>query len=77
MQDEQKTTNEIKEEYNFDRPSYTFIPKGDHLWRQQGYYLVCFSCELKHAVFVGKDKVMVGEKGGKPILKNRKEIGMI
>jgi len=51
---------------------FKFVPKGRHNWRQQGFYLVCKSCDLQHAIFIGPDKVMVGEtKEGKPILKKR------
>jgi len=58
---------------NFDNPVYSFIPRGYHEWRQQGYYLVCKSCELQHAVWIGKDKIMIGvDETGKPILKKRK-----
>ena len=60
-----------EEVLDFDNPTYSFIPKGVHEWRQQGYYLVCKSCEVTHAVWIGPDKIMVGinEKG--PILKER------
>jgi len=64
-----------EEVLDFNKPSFAFIPKGNHKWRQQGPYLVCKSCELQHAVFIGMDKVMVGmNKDGKPILKSRKSI---
>jgi hypothetical protein len=53
-------------------PSYRFIPKGYHEWRQEGGYIICRSCELEHAVWIGMDKILVGlNKDGKPILKNR------
>jgi len=63
-----------EEVLDFNKPDYVFVPKGNHDWRQQGYYLVCKSCELQHAIYVGPDKIMVGmdEKG--PILKERKDI---
>jgi hypothetical protein len=64
-----------EEVLNFDKPDFSFIPSGDHRWRQQGPYLVCKSCELQHAVYIGSDKIMVGLDGnGKPILKNRKSV---
>lgn len=71
-----KNNQEKNEEVlDFNKPSFTFIPEGNHQWRQQGCYLVCKSCELQHAVFIGMDKIMVGiDKKGKPILKNRKSI---
>ena len=80
MQDELKTNEEetkaIVEEASWDKPDYIFVPKGNHQYKQQGYYLVCTSCDLSHAVFIGKDKVMVGLQEGQPILKTRKEIGL-
>ena len=66
---------EWSETLDFNKPSFTFVPKGNHTWRQQGPYLVCKSCELQHAVFIGPDKIMVGtDKKGQPILKSRKSI---
>lgn len=74
MQEEPKTKDEIQpisEELNFEKPSYVFLPEGKHTYRQQGPYLVCRSCELQHAVYIGMDHQMVGEKNGKPVLKKR------
>ena len=72
---------EIKEEgesLDFNSPAFTFTPAGRHTYRQEGYYLVCKSCELHHAVFIGPDKVMVGEtEDGQPILKTKKELGYL
>lgn len=84
MQQEEPKINEkeeikpIAEESSWDKPDYVFLPKGTHLWHQEGYYLVCGSCDLVHAVFIGNDKLLVGfDKGGQPILKTRKEVGMV
>lgn len=45
-----------------------------HTWRQKGVWLVCKSCEMQHAVYLGMAKIMVGEKeDGTPILANRGE----
>jgi hypothetical protein len=79
MQDDTKTKDEqeiesIKEEYNFEKPDYVFIPSGVHKFHQEGFYLICTSCDLSHATFIGKDRVMVGEKDGQPIIKKRKEV---
>lgn len=55
-------------------PDFTFVP-GRHVYRQQGPYLVCRECPLHHAVYIGMDKIMVGEdKDGVPILKKRSEL---
>jgi hypothetical protein len=67
--------DEPQEEYevlDFNKPDYKFVPSGYHDWRQQGSYLVCKSCELTHAVYIGIDKVFVGyNKEGEPLLKKR------
>lgn len=74
----QKKENEEKAEIlDFNKPSYSFVPKGNHDWKQKGPYLVCMSCELQHAVWIGVEKIMVGiNEKGKPILKRRKDLGM-
>lgn len=80
MQQEEPKKNEqeeaITEEYSLDKPDFIFLPKGRHVYRQQGYYLVCASCDLVHATFIGADYVMVGEKDGEPVIKKRKEVGL-
>lgn len=71
---DEEVLNLKKEEqaYDFDNPEFTFIPKGIHNWRQEGPYLVCRSCEIHHAVFIGMEKMMVGiDENGNPILKSR------
>jgi hypothetical protein len=70
MNDEEKNGEET-ETLDFTNPDYVFIPKGNCKWRQQGYYLVCKSCEITHAVWIGPDKIMVGEDEKGPILKPR------
>lgn len=66
-----------KEELDFNKPDFVFIPKEFHEWRQQGYYLICLSCEVKHAIWIGENKVLVGlDEKGQPILKTRQELGM-
>ena len=81
QQDEPKTNEDIIEPYieeaDFNNPDYIFLPKGNHIYKQRGYYIVCESCDLVHAVFIGPDKIMVGVKKGQPILKTRKELGMV
>ena len=61
-----------EETLNFDQPTFSFRPKEIHGWRQQGPYLVCKSCDITHAAFIGMGKVMVGiDEKGKPILEKR------
>jgi hypothetical protein len=63
-------TNEETEVLDFTKPDYIFVPKGSHDWRQMGPYIVCKSCDLEHAVYVGVKKQMVGiNEQGQPILK--------
>jgi hypothetical protein len=64
------------EEKDMAKPDYKFVP-GNHLWKQEGYYLVCYGCELSHAVWIGEDKLMVGVDSNGPIVKTRKELGMV
>lgn len=63
------------EQLDFTKPTYVFEPNEHHEWRQQGYYLICKSCELEHAVWVGSDKLLIGlNDKGQPIFKNRRFI---
>lgn len=67
-----KEDEALTEDLDFSKPNFEFIPKGSHEWRQQGYYLICKSCDLEHAVWIGSEKLMVGVKdSGQPILKDR------
>ena len=66
---EEEADNEV---LNFNEPSFSFIPKGGHDWKQEGPYLICRGyCELEHATFIGMDKVLVGINENGPILKAR------
>jgi len=41
-------------------------------YRQRGPYLVCISCEVQHAIYIGMEKIMVGEDtDGTPIIEKR------
>ena len=41
-----------------------------HHWVQRGPYLVCTSCPIEHALWIGVDKMLVGyNKKGEPLLK--------
>jgi hypothetical protein len=63
---EEKEQTEVQ---NFNMPDYSFIPKGSHDWRQQGPYLVCKSCEIQQATWMGVNKRMVGMNKKGPIIK--------
>lgn len=77
QESEETKDDSISEVLNFDKPDFTFVPKANHEWRQQGPYLCCKSCEVEHAVWVGTDKMLVGlDEKGQPILKTRAELGM-
>lgn len=72
MEEQNEKTNIEEPETEQLQEIYKFLPKGRHTWRQQGFYLVCKSCELQHAVYIGPKKIMVGEdQEGRPILKDR------
>ena len=62
---------------DFTKPDYKFNAGGIHEWRQEGYYLVCRSCEITHAQWIGKEKILVGfTEEKKPLFKTRKELNM-
>ena len=59
---------------DFNKPEYTFVP-GRHVYRQEGPYLICRSCELHHAIHIGIENLMVGEdENGVPIIKSKQEV---
>ena len=68
----QVSDKQLGEVLDFNNPAYTFEPNEQHEWRQQGIYLICKSCEITHAVYIGMNKILVGlDKEGKPILEKR------
>lgn len=75
--EQEKQSSETKsdqktEELDFNTPDFSFTAKSNHEWRQRGYFLICYSCELQHAVFVGGDKILTGfESDGTPILSKK------
>lgn len=74
---DQNNPQEENETLDFNRPAFSFTPQGTHMYRQSGPYLICRSCELQHAIWVGMDRLMVGiAEDGQPIIKTRKELGM-
>lgn len=74
MDNQQENEKPEEESLDFNRPDFTFIPKGIHEWVQRGPYLICKSCELEHAVWVGMQAQMIGIKeDGQPILRLRSE----
>lgn len=76
-QQEANETEERKEILDFTKPDFSFIPQGFHKYKQVGYYLVCTSCEIQHAIWVGPHKILVGvDEKGAPVLKTRKELGI-
>lgn len=73
--EDQKTEEEvIVEEGEVMRKEYEFIPSALCKYKQRGPYLICMSCEIQHATWIGMEKIMVGEDtDGKPIVKSRFE----
>lgn len=70
--EENEDIKEDSEVLDFTKPTFTFNPTGYHEYRQMGPYLVCQSCEIQHAVWVGIDKILVGfDETNQPILKTR------
>jgi hypothetical protein len=61
----------------FNKEDIVYFPPGRHVWRQQGPYVVCRDCELSHAVFIGMEKMMIGEdENGKPLLQKRDKVSI-
>lgn len=57
---------------DFNKPSFKFEPNEHHEWRQQGPYVICKSCELEHAIWIGMDKLLTGlNEKGQPIFRKR------
>ena len=68
----EEQTEPIQESLDFSKPDYVFTPNENHEWRQQGPYVVCKSCEIEHAVFIGMEKILIGlDEKGRPLLKKR------
>lgn len=43
-----------------------------HQWHQEGGYLICDSCTVRHASHIGIDRVLKGfDDQGKPIIEKR------
>lgn len=60
---------------DFTKADFVFEPKQYHEWRQMGPYLVCKSCEVEHASYIGMSQLLVGlDSEGVPILKDRSEV---
>lgn len=75
MQKKQQTNGQAEnnkdeqEVLDFDSPIYVFKPNDRHGWIQQGPYLICKTCELDHATYIGIDKHLMGlDEKGQPIL---------
>jgi hypothetical protein len=63
----------LQENLDFSRPDFVFKPNEQHDWRQQGPYLVCKSCEISHATYIGPGKIMTGvNEKGQPIISKSK-----
>lgn len=55
--------------FNVEKDAVVYQPNPGHEWRQQGPFLICNSCPLKHAVRIGIDKRLMGfDKNGQPII---------
>lgn len=65
-------SEEIKDEGEILEKVFEFTPSGTCTYVQRGPYLVCTSCELQHARWIGMDRIMVGEdEKGQPIVQKR------
>ena len=73
MKRKMEPSNEaIEEVLDFNKPDFQFEAKEFHDWRQQGPYLVCKSCDIEHATYIGMGLLLTGiDSEGKPILVKR------
>lgn len=70
-QSSEPKTEELNEELNFEKPDFNFVP-GTHEWRQRGPYIICYGCELQHAVYIGIENMLIGfDSKGNPIIRNK------
>ena len=68
----------LSDEASFEHPSFKYVPNGHHDWKQQGYYLICKSCGLELAIWIGSKYLLVGiREDGMPIVKTRKSLGFL
>lgn len=75
MQEKPSSQSDAVEESSEQLNSIERFPMGRHVWRQQGPYLVCRECVLHHGVYIGIDKLMIGEdEDGKPIVRDKADI---
>lgn len=66
---EEHPIQELVEDLDFNKAKQ-FVPENC-TWVQRGIYIVCTSCELQHAVYIGTDKMLVGMRDGKPLLQEK------
>lgn len=72
MDQNEETDEPIEETLDFTKPDFEFRPNELHEWRQQGPYLLCKSCDLEHATYIGMEKLLTGiNEKGQPILIER------
>jgi hypothetical protein len=74
-----KTKNENKpkeekvpvEQYETDLGTLIpYVNLNGHVWHQRGPALICTSCPVQHAFFIGIDKRLMGfDESGSPIIK--------
>ena len=59
--------------FEIDKNKLETLPKPGivgHQWRQKGPYLVCSSCPIKHAVWIGMERQLIGfNEDGTPLLR--------
>lgn len=68
----QNNEEEVIPETEVLEEAFRFEPSALCKYKQRGIYLVCTSCELQHATYIGINKIMIGEdEHGKPILEDR------
>lgn len=76
MEPNENEEEQIKVEPYHDEGPIVINPKIEmrgHQWVQQGYSIVCRSCSLRHAHFIGPDYILTGiDEEGLPTFSKRK-----
>jgi len=83
QQEDISTTNSKEQSPSEDDPLHIESERGEplvnpgiagHNWKQNGPYLVCDGCKVKHAQYIGVDRFLTGFDNGIPILKTLKDV---
>jgi hypothetical protein len=71
-EEEEKDPQLMPETHEVDLSKLIPFTNSGHQWHQEGAYLICDSCMVRHAAFIGIDKVLKGfDEDGNPLIEKR------